>query len=273
MKPLQRLGAVALLPLLIAAWSCGDSASAPPAVAATATRTATANPPATPPRPVPAPFTATEPPATSARTPTLTPSLTPLSTATPTSSPPPTATAIIPLAFYRAPAQSEPSGPRPNGSGVLPNGRLVTPLGRQATVATFPLNLRVGPTGHIFVTNDGNGNDDFERYLQVVDPQTLQVSRIAAPHFFGLAVSPNGTRVYLANGPADRIDVFAFDGSTLSAVAGASITLPAHTFPLGLDMSADGRTLYAVGFQSNTFWRVDLASNTVQQAAVKIGEL
>jgi len=175
------------------------------------------------------------------------------------------------MAFYRAPAQSDPSGPRLDGSGVLPNGRIVTPFGRQTTVETFPLNLRVGPTGHIFVTNDGNGDEDFERYLQVLDPVTLQVHRISAPHFFGLAVSPDGTRVYLANGPSDRIDVFAFDGGTLSAVEDDSITLPAHTFPLGLDISADGHTLYAVGFQSNTFWRIDLTTNTAQQAAVKVG--
>ena len=173
---------------------------------------------------------------------------------------------------YHAPALTEPSGPRADGSGVLPNGRLVTPTGRGATVETLPLNLRVGKSGHLFVTNDGNGTEDLQRYLQVIDPRTMRVSRTPAEHFFGLAVSPDGERAYAANGPQDRVDVFAFDGTTLNRVADASITFPAHTFPTGIAISADGATLYAVGLLSNTFWRVDLGSGTIQQATAKIGD-
>ncbi len=173
---------------------------------------------------------------------------------------------------YHAPALTEPSGPRADGSGVLPNGRIVTPTGRTATVETLPLNLRVGHTGHVFVTNDGNGTEDSGRYLQVIDPHTLGVRRLAADHFFGLAVSPDGHHVYAANGPADRVDTFSFDGTLLSPVTGGSISFPAKTFPTGIDVSADGTTLYAVGLLSNTFWRVDLNTGTVQQAAANIGD-
>jgi YVTN family beta-propeller protein len=176
------------------------------------------------------------------------------------------------VTFFRAPALSEPSGPRADrASGVLPNGRLVTPAGRQATVETLPLNLRVGPSGHIFVTNDGNGDEDLDRYIQVIDPQTLNVQRASSVHFFGLAVSPDGHRVYVANGPSDRVDVFAFDGSALSPVTGAAISFPAKSFPTGLDISADGNTLYVVGFLSNSLWRVDLRTGTIQEAFSKIG--
>jgi DNA-binding beta-propeller fold protein YncE len=174
---------------------------------------------------------------------------------------------------YRAPALTEPSGPRPDGLGVLPNGRIVRPSGRATTVETLPLNLRVGSSGHIFVTNDGNGTEDSDRYLQAIDPHTLEVRRVAADHFFGLAVSPDGQHVYTSYGPGDRVDAFAFDGTTLTPVAGGSITFPAKTFPTGIDISADGTTLYAVGLLSNTFWRVDLGSGMVQQASAKIGDL
>lgn len=174
--------------------------------------------------------------------------------------------------LFRAPALTDLAGPRGDGvSGVLPNGRIVTPFGRQATVETLPLTIRVGQSGHLFVTNDGNGTEDYGRYLQVIDPQTLQVQRTAADHFFGLVVSPDGHRAYAANGPGDRIDVYAFDGIKLTAVDGASISFPAHTFPMGIDFSPDGSTLYVAGLHSNTFWRVDVAARTVQQAATRIG--
>lgn len=179
-----------------------------------------------------------------------------------------------PVVVYRAPELLEPSGPRLDGSGVLPNGRIVQPTGaQQVTVETFPLSLRLGATGHLFVTNDGYGNDDLQRYLQVIDPKTQQVQRTPSTHFFGLDVSPDGHRVYVANGPNDSVDVFSFDGNTLGAAPDGSISFPAKTFPIGLDLSADGATLYVAGLLNNTFWRVDTESKTAQQATVKIGNL
>src|SRR5262249_4988987 len=113
--------------------------------------------------------------------------------------------------------------------------------------------------------------EDFQRYLQVLDPQTLEVQRTPSQHIYGLAIHPDGHRVYVANGPADRIDMVTFDGTTLTFVDGASIDFPPHTVPLRLDVSADGNTLYATGFVSNTFWKVDWRSDTAQQADKNIG--
>ncbi len=212
--------------------------------------------------------------------PTTTATAAPTRSAAPTHTHTPTATQAGPTptvttqaaSFFRAPALADPTGPGSDRmTGVLPNGRVVAPSGRQATVATFPLNLRVGPSGHIFVTNDGNGNSDFGRYLQVIDPLTLQVQRTASVHFFGLAVSPDGRSVYVANGPNDRIDVFTFDGTSLGPATGPAIQFPAKTFPMGMDITADGQTLYVAGFLSNSFWRVDLTSGAVEQATAEIG--
>ncbi len=202
--------------------------------------------------------------------PTFSPTAIPATpTATEVATASPTATAVPMAEVFRAPAGSEPAGPRNDGTGVLANGRIVAPVGRQTQVETLPLNLRVGPDGHIFVTNDGNGTEELQRYLQVIDPQTLAVQKTPSQHFFGLAVSAD--RVYVANGPDDRIDVFSFDGAQLQPLPEQSIQLPEKTFPMGIDLTADGKTLYAVGFLSNSFWRIDVEAGTAQEATTKIG--
>ena len=291
---LQWLGASSLLPLLLLS-ACGSdsgpqpvptatvAATATPTTAPTATRTVTSAPTATNTVAAPTPTTAPTSTHTTAPTATLTAMPTPTVTntvAAPTATSTATATLVpatptattLPTAFFHAPNTTDPAGPSADHTtGVLPNGRIVSPVGRQATVETLPLNMRIGPSGHIFVTNDGNGDDDLQRYLQVIDPTTLAVQRTPSTHFFGLAVSPDGQRVYVANGPNDRIDIFAFDGTLLTAVAHPAIAFPAKTFPLGIDITADGKTLYVAGFQSNTFWRVDLQTGSVQQATANIG--
>ena len=253
-----------LLPLLLAfplfPWSWFDGCGGGGGHSKSWTPTPTVS--ATPTDATPATHTATRAPtATATRVP---PTVSPTVAASPT----PTTAA---LTLYRAPALSDPSGPRPDGSGVLPNGRIVTPFGRSTEIETFPLTLRVGPAGHLFATNDGYGTEDFSRYLQVIDPASLSVRRTAADHFFGLAVSADGLRVYAANGPDDRVDVFAFDGTQLTRIEDRSIRFPQGTFPMGLDLSPDGARLYAAGFKSNTFWTVDLATRTPVQAASRIG--
>ena len=273
MMRIRRASGIGLLLLTFAAVlaGCGEDSSSLPSTPPTAnpTATATANPSAT----LTAKPTGTataNPSATPTANPSATNTANPTPTATQTGSPTATST-TAPQAFYRAPALTEPSGPRGDGSGVLPNGRVVVPTGQQVTVETMPLNLRLGPAGHLFVTNDGFGDDDLQRYLQVIDPHTLAVQRVASTHFFGLAVSPDGAHVYVGNAPGDRIDVFAFDGSSLTPVPDAAVSLPADTFPAGIDLSPDGTTLYAVGLLDNSFWRIDLAAKTAQKAAGKIG--
>src|SRR5262249_45983616 len=77
------------------------------------------------------------------------------------------------IAVNRAPETEAPAGPLASGKGILPNGRRVEPVGEQLALDTFPLNIAVVPGGRfLLLTNDGWGNEEGGRGLQLVDRQS-----------------------------------------------------------------------------------------------------
>src|SRR5262249_14198304 len=104
------------------------------------------------------------------------------------------------VTMYRAPERDAAAGPLADGKGVLPNGRTVEPAGEQVGLDTFPLNLAITPDGkYLLLTNDGWGNEEGERGLQLVDLATRHSTRVEVPHFFGLAIAPTGDRVFVTD--------------------------------------------------------------------------
>jgi len=181
------------------------------------------------------------------------------------------------VAVYRAPEQAAPAGPLDNGRGVLPSGRRIAPAGTQIPTETLPLNVALTADGRfLVVTNDGADRADGKQYVQVVDTQTLAVTKTPVPHFFGLAVTASGDRVFVGSdndsGP-DRIDALDLGNGTLSLESQPVALFPDATFPSGLALSPDGTHLYAAGMRSNTFMSIDLASGMVYPADAKVGKL
>ncbi len=161
---------------------------------------------------------------------------------------------------YRAPVTNEISGPLSASEGILPNGRKVSAAGTQVFVDTFPLNLALSPDGgRLIVTNDGYGNDESERELQVIDTASATVgNRVPIEHYLGLAMSPDGQHVYVSDGKDDRVEGLHFESGQLVADAEPVATLPDGTYPTGLTVSPDGNYLYVVGLLSNSFTTIDL---------------
>ncbi|HUI26656.1 MAG TPA: bifunctional YncE family protein/alkaline phosphatase family protein [Candidatus Kryptonia bacterium] len=163
---------------------------------------------------------------------------------------------------YQAPAGLAAAQREAASQGVLPNGRQVAAAGDQIEVNTFPVNLVLTPDEtRLIVTNDGYGNEDFQREIQVIDTASRSVTRTALPTYagyLGVALSPDAQRVFVPNGPANEIDSLHFEGGALVADADAVATLPANTFPTSLAVSPDGRYLYALGFNNNTVTAIDL---------------
>ncbi len=171
----------------------------------------------------------------------------------------------------RAPEVAAVAGPNENGRGILPNGRRVDPSGDQVPVQTFPLNVALVKDGRfLLVTNDGWGNEEGERGLQIVDVATRAVTQVDVPHFFGLAVA--GERVFLADGDGDRIEGLHFQGDVLVRDAEPVAELPPDTFPTGIAVNpSQPALLYVVGLGDNSLWTINTDTGEKLKASVPVG--
>jgi YVTN family beta-propeller protein len=77
-------------------------------------------------------------------------------------------------------------------------------------------------------------------------------------HPFGVAVTPDGSKVYVANQNDGTVSVIA---TATNTVVGSPITV--GTLPFGVAVTPDGSKVYVANFASNTVSVIDTATNTV----------
>jgi YVTN family beta-propeller protein len=183
-------------------------------------------------------------------------------------------------------ATTETVGRGTNGL-VTPANQLVTPAGTQVELPGIrPNALALSPDGNILVTAG------LTHELVVVDPATGKISqRVALPSggaqeqaptameilnpddkaqlsFTGLAFSPDGARVYMANVNGD-IKVFGVAKdqkvSPLFSIAlpPANAPLRAAEIPAGIAVSRDGKRVYVAGNLSNHLVELDAITGKV----------
>lgn len=139
---------------------------------------------------------------------------------------------------------------------VLPDGRRVAPAGTELVFEAdggFPSSMiPIGKTRYVAISDYGYQTHS----IRVVDTTLLktggkaEVARItyAPPDGldYGLTYLAQGKLLLASSGsPQDSILAYDFDENTGAIVANAqkTITLPMGTFPSGIDVSADGKTL------------------------------
>ena len=115
---------------------------------------------------------------------------------------------------------------------------------------------------NVYITNDGSGN------VSVIDTATNTVTATIAVGVnpFGLAVTPDGSTVYVANA--------GFGANTVSAIATATnrvtTAIPVGSEPGGVAVTPDGSKVYVANFLSNNVSVIATATNTVT-AAITVG--
>ncbi len=151
--------------------------------------------------------------------------------------------------------------PGPHGSeGVTANNWTLTPAGIQIPVGDRPLGSALSPDGHyLAVSNDGQGTQS----LALIDTMArLVVQRIpySAPQalYVGVAWAPNGRRLFASAGGNDLVRTYEMQDGNLTE--SHPILLGRHTYPAGLAVAPDGRTLLVAENLANRLQAIDLTT-------------
>jgi len=168
-----------------------------------------------------------------------------------------------------------------NGAMINVNNWSLSPAGSQFPLGDLPVRAVLSPdTRHLLVVNSGAGVQSLQ-ILDVTNGSLLQTIPFTSPHsvFVGAAYSPDGTRAFASGGGENVVHTFtvAADG-TLSptgdiAEAGAPDqfkSISTSSYPTGLSVSQDGKTLYVANSNANNIAIMDVASQKVT-ATVPVG--
>jgi uncharacterized protein (TIGR03437 family) len=86
----------------------------------------------------------------------------------------------------------------------------------------------------------------------------------------GVALSPDGTRAYIANTVSGTVTVLAVD-RTSASIASTVATIPVGTEPYGLALTPTGRKLYVSNARSNSVSVIDTTANQVIKTITNAG--
>ncbi len=189
-------------------------------------------------------------------------------------------TIIVALFFGAASARADlpPAGP---ALPVFSNfGRLIAPIGQLTQLGYFPVGASLTPDGrYVWTINAGRRNNSIE-ISDVATGAIVQTLDDGKGKEGGVVISHDGRHAYVSEPPGDKILTFAVDQATGHATSGPEVSVPppsdaqppddfpprasgAQSYPAGLALSGDDRTLVAALNLSDRVALIDTGSHTV----------
>jgi YVTN family beta-propeller protein len=149
-------------------------------------------------------------------------------------------------------------GARPDGSILLPNQWSLRPAGNQVVVGDFPVHLVVHPSGkHAVVLHSGHGKHEL---VSLALPSGKIVARVALEEtFYGLAFSPDGSRVFASGAGSETVHRFAFQDGLFSGHQALRVRPAAERGVVsGIAAGAGARWLYVTELFGMAVTAIDL---------------
>ena len=172
-------------------------------------------------------------------------------------------TAVLTVAQSSSVQPTAVPGKLDDGSILLPNGWRVAPAGKHVGVGTLPLNIVVTLDGRYAIVSTSGL---MKPALAVIDIATWTVKSTYTLDnaWYGLALSPDGTKVYVGGGGQNNVQELAYADGVLTKAR--TLALPGQTgetFAGGLAISKDGRTLFVTRVFAMTLSVIDLTTGQV----------
>lgn len=142
-----------------------------------------------------------------------------------------------------------------DGTVLTPTGRSLTPEGLHVDLASgFTSDMRVDPLGQVAWVSVTGTRDT---RLLVVNLDTGEISQQIdrGNSFYGMAVSPDGTRLYASGGFGGVVDVFEIGEG--GALTGPTASIETGGIPSGMALSQDGGLLWVGLFNTGSVLEID----------------
>ncbi|MCZ8513735.1 bifunctional YncE family protein/alkaline phosphatase family protein [Paenibacillus filicis] len=166
------------------------------------------------------------------------------------------------------------AGPQGDGTAYTPAGWRVTPAGTQKPAGFFPANAVLSPDGSAVLVPNIIKDASSKQTVHVMDAkdgsliQVVELDKKAGQGAAaGLAFSHDGGHVYLATANMDTVVVFGWDNNARKLTIQQTLALPKGTYPQGVAVSPDDKTIYVTGQYARTLVAVDVASGKTALAA------
>ncbi len=155
---------------------------------------------------------------------------------------------------------------------LLSNGWTLSPAGASIPLGDLPLAMDVSPD-HRFAAVINSGYAGHSVSLVDLNTRTVRQTLRVKNSWNGIRFAPDGKNLFISAGNENAIYRCSLAGDSLSSVRAIALgkPLPAENIsPTGIDVSSDGRFLYAVSKGSNALYKIDLRRDTVA-AALRLG--
>ena len=166
------------------------------------------------------------------------------------------------LCLFLVPISAPSQDTNPVSDSLLPTGRGITPIGKMISFYGRPVDMDIHQ-GILFIKN--------HKQLLAIDAETMKrvasIDIVDGASLYGLAIDQEG-RIFVSN-TKNKVFVYRLQDNSLKV--DRTISLPADSFPCGIDFDKNQTKLFVCLSKKNSVAIVDLKTDEILQIEVGVG--